>query len=353
MYSLADLDDDQIGGFIAKWYEALQKRGWLNPDEASDKRAGLSNAVERPDLQPMACNPLLLTLMATLHTNRGRLPDDRVDLYDEVVNLLLQRWNELIGADKALLEALGVPGLTLTHLRGAIEGLSFEAHAAHVGREGTADIDEDRLRRAFLRLLQGSWDRAGIVVDYIEQRAGLLVGQGLRDGVRHFTFPHRTFQEYMAACHLANLPDFGTRAAELAGQDPDHWREVLVLAARQAKVERGAAAADALIHARDVEAYERQGAAGERDWQRAIVAGEQLIEIGLAAVAGSDQAGAVARPSGRLAGSAARPQRIEGARAGAGWARAGQAGRPARRCAAGGCHALLPRPGRSILHGQR
>ncbi len=41
--------------------------------------------------------------MATLHANRGRLPDDRVDLYNESVDLLMLRWNRRIGADKALL----------------------------------------------------------------------------------------------------------------------------------------------------------------------------------------------------------------------------------------------------------
>ena len=295
VYSLADLNDQQVQIFITNWYRALSapERGWLTPAEAQDKRKGLSDAVKRVDLQPLARNPLLLTLMATLQSNRGRLPDDRVDLYDEVVNLLLQRWNERIGADKALLEELAAPSLTLTHLRGAIEQLAFEAHAAHLGQEGTADIDEDRLRRVFARQLQGSLDKAGIVVDYIEKRAGLLIGQGLRDEVRHFTFPHRTFQEYLAACHLANRPDFSTRAAELAQQDPAHWREVLVLAARQAKVERGAAVADALIHAREVSTYLKKVSVVERDWQRAILAGEQLLEVGVAAVEGSEQAAAV------------------------------------------------------------
>ena len=45
--------------------------------------------------------------MATLHTNRGRLPDDRADLYNESVDLLMLRWNRQIGADKALLDELG------------------------------------------------------------------------------------------------------------------------------------------------------------------------------------------------------------------------------------------------------
>ena len=48
--------------------------------------------------------------MAALHANRGRLPDDRADLYNESVDLLMLRWNRQIGADRALLDELEVPG---------------------------------------------------------------------------------------------------------------------------------------------------------------------------------------------------------------------------------------------------
>jgi predicted NACHT family NTPase len=30
--------------------------------------------------------------MATLHSSRGQLPEDRADLYEQTVNLLLARW---------------------------------------------------------------------------------------------------------------------------------------------------------------------------------------------------------------------------------------------------------------------
>jgi hypothetical protein len=96
-------------------------------------------------------------------------------------------------------------------------------------------------------LLLNSRDKAAVVVDYIEKRAGLLVGQGEKDGERQFTFPHRTFQEFLAACHLAAQDDFPAECARLARAAPGHWQLVLPLAARVAKVERGASAADELI----------------------------------------------------------------------------------------------------------
>ena len=98
--------------------------------------------------------------------------------------------------------------LKLSDLREVLEELAFKVHEQNVGKEGTADIGEDRLVRAFRPLLNNSKDKADVVVDYIEKRAGLLIGQGEKDGERQFTFPHRTFQELLAACHLAAQGDF-------------------------------------------------------------------------------------------------------------------------------------------------
>jgi predicted NACHT family NTPase len=128
VYALADLTDAQIEQFIRGWYQALVSRRWLSPGEGERKMTDLLAARWRPDLAPLARNPLLLTLMATLHANRGRLPDDRADLYDESVHLLILRWNRQVGADKALLDELAIPTLKLSDLREVLEELAFKVH---------------------------------------------------------------------------------------------------------------------------------------------------------------------------------------------------------------------------------
>ena len=125
VYRLDAFDPNQINTFIRCWYQALATNGWLPEREAADKTISLQAAVQRPDLQMLARNPLLLTLMATLHSNLTRLPDDRADLYNEVVDLLLQRWNETSGADQGLLTALDIPTLRLSSLRETIEQLAL------------------------------------------------------------------------------------------------------------------------------------------------------------------------------------------------------------------------------------
>ena len=283
-YQLADFQSDQIQQFIEHWYAAIGALGWVGAADARQKTQDLIGAVRRPDLEVLARNPLLLTLMATLHSNRTRLPDDRADLYDAVVGLLLERWNETAGADRGLLAALAVPTLKLGDLREVLARLAFEAHAGQDGDEGLADIPEGELLAALRPLLGNDIAKADKALEYIENRAGLLLGQGPRGRQRQYTFPHRTFQEYLAACHLAGRADFCQQAARLAHDQPGHWREVLALAARQARPDRGVPAADTLIYAQGLALWRMTQPPTDADWRAAILAGEQLLEIGLAAV---------------------------------------------------------------------
>ncbi len=78
-FELDKLNEAQIDQFIRTWHDQLAAMGVVK--QAALSSAKLSHAVRQPDLWRLARNPLLLTLMASLHANRGRLPDDRSVLF--------------------------------------------------------------------------------------------------------------------------------------------------------------------------------------------------------------------------------------------------------------------------------
>ncbi|MBK9229773.1 MAG: hypothetical protein IPO15_02550 [Anaerolineae bacterium] len=175
----------------------------------------------------LAERPLLLTIMAQLHAFTGQLPEDRTQLYTEAVQLLLERWANPTGAGAGIVEHLAIPTLKMSDLRAGLYAVAFKAHSRHSGDGDTADIAEGELRAWLAPFLNNDWNKAGVFIDYIRERAGLLI----RHKTEAYTFPHRTFQEFLAACHLASLPDYASEAARLVRAEPDRWREVFLLAA--------------------------------------------------------------------------------------------------------------------------
>jgi formylglycine-generating enzyme required for sulfatase activity/tetratricopeptide (TPR) repeat protein len=231
---LAPFGPGQVRRFVDRWYDHIAQIRGMNPADAKGRAELLKRAILRSDrLGALAERPLLLSLMASLHAWRGgTLPEDRVKLYGDAVDLLLDWWE----SPKVVRTADGRPIVQQPSLaewlkvdrakvRGLLNELAYSAHAGQADLLGTADIPQDALVKGLLGLSANPDVRPERLVEYLSQRAGLLLPRGV--GV--YTFPHRCFQEYLAACHLTDVgPEM---IADLARQDASRWREVVLLAA--------------------------------------------------------------------------------------------------------------------------
>jgi formylglycine-generating enzyme required for sulfatase activity len=285
--ALAPFDQEQVAHFVDRWYRAVRPAMGWSPQEAEARGQGLSDALqERPRLGDLASRPLLLTLMATLHTSWGQLPEDRADLYEESVKLLLARWQRAremrtIEGERerqpGLTAALGVSEATV---RTALERLAFEAHRrqgkAARRDEAPADVPAGEVLAVFSPLLPDDVNPRRVLT-YLETRAGLLLGR--RERV--YAFLHRSFQEYLAACHLANTErDFGARLWELVWEDLDWWREVFLSGVGK-KRQGGLGDAVNVVNALVPEGSGQVADVIETHWRAAALAGEALLDLNL------------------------------------------------------------------------
>ena len=276
---LAPFTQGQIRRFVTRWYDHIAPLRGMRPDDAKGRADLLIRAILSNDrLYHLAERPLLLTLMASLHAWRGgSLPEKREELYHDTVELLLDWWEghkaqNPEGQLLSLTELLKLGREGMNGLRHLMNELAYKAHITQPDLLGTANIPYDAMAGGLMKLSENREVNPRLLADYLRDRAGLLVAHG----VDVYRFPHRTFQEYLAACYLTEQDDYPENIAELARSDPNRWREVVLLAG--AKAARGAATTiwylvDELCW-QDVESLEVETA----DAWGALLAGQALLE---------------------------------------------------------------------------
>jgi formylglycine-generating enzyme required for sulfatase activity len=228
--SMLDMTPELIKVFIGRWYQKIAPaKGW---EEVVAGRRGEDLAIileEREYLHPMAGRPLLLTLIASLHSSRGVLPHKRAELYKESLSLLLQRWHQRLLDQEYPMEPeiLALLRQTPLVLTAALEDLAYRVHKrqgeeARLGKT-PADIEDVEAAGMFNRRI----NNPQMLLDFLDNNSGILVGQGSG----YFRFVHRSFQEYLAAGYLSRQQDgIDVTLQDHIAEAPDWWREVFLLA---------------------------------------------------------------------------------------------------------------------------
>jgi predicted NACHT family NTPase len=231
--TLADWTAAQMAHFVDAWYASAGSH--LGAAECERRRVLLHQALDaRIDLRRLGIRPLLLTIMALVHLNDGRLPEDRATLYSRCIDLLLGRWElgkregEPDSVYGPLMEYIGLPNLDIKALRPLLRTAAFTAH------EASSATDPGSLARDSLRLMvideltrhehPDPARGAARFLDYTDVRAGILQA---RDAGDAYIFPHQTFQEYLAGLALVSEVDFVQQI--FARRANDRWRVPIML----------------------------------------------------------------------------------------------------------------------------
>jgi len=218
----------QVEQFIQNWYVAKKLNEYGKDDRGVRQEAKrdahdlLRRLEERPHLQALTVNPLLLTMIANVHNYRGVLPEKRVNLYHEICDVFLGHWRQAKGITDRLdvrqkrevLQPLAEEMMACkTRVIGASDALTVIA--PHLIQMGVAERDVP----AFLDDIQAS---SGLLV---EQEAGV------------WSFAHLTFQEYLCAAYwkeTGQADQWSSADWQTLIEDKDNWwHETLRLYAAQ------------------------------------------------------------------------------------------------------------------------
>ncbi|RRR76131.1 MAG: hypothetical protein EI684_03515 [Candidatus Viridilinea halotolerans] len=229
---------------ITHWFDALERLKRPTRGEPAILRDGLIRAIQaRPELQRLAGNPLLLTMMIRLQAHDGELPGEQVTLYRRSVDLLLLQWRRDAAGREALGAVLALPQWSDSQLNRLLDRLAYVAHERGVSGESEqgADLPRQVLLEAaahFFALYDPDRDleRAQKFLNYISAHGNGIIQ---RHDQQIYRFPHRTFQEYLAGRRLISdegwpddRPEFVDRALACSARGPQ-WRGALLLAVSQ------------------------------------------------------------------------------------------------------------------------
>ena len=277
-FTIVDWGDQEIAEFARRWCVAYECQADHSPqairrgqDEAERLIAAIRSS---PSVRRLAGNPLLLTIIALIHRQGTRLPQNRIHLYALTFQTLVETWNRARSLEGRPLSAEGMSEHEAVQI---LAPLALWMHETQPS--GTARREEVRAQIVVLLEEEEGPERAGEAadrfLDLVRRQVGLLVERG--EGL--FGFMHLTFEEYLAA-----------RAIVMAGQvnlqrtiehvlrhlEEPAWHEVIRLAVGQLGVVEARRQAAAAVVEAILDAPGHPDVRG----QHATLAGRCLVDVG-------------------------------------------------------------------------
>jgi energy-coupling factor transporter ATP-binding protein EcfA2 len=202
------LNMEQVKLFITKWFECIYSAGSHLSSKTAEEMMG--EIRDRPSVDKLIDNPLMLTAICILYYGDKKLPEQRAELYRKFVDNLLSR--RLDNPEKAQNYLMA---LAFTMHQKRIKGIAKVEAVNLMGSTVYPQQKDEEMRQYWLRLEQR--------FDDIEQKCGLLKRES-----GEYQFWHLTFQEFMTARDIMNRTRDYAKAIETYWGD-DWYNEVIAL----------------------------------------------------------------------------------------------------------------------------
>ena len=110
-FEIEKFSDEQILMFLNNWYLSISSYSDKNQEKALEEANNLFHSIKQnTSVYKLACNPLLITIIALINYQGNKLPEKRASLYEISTTTLLDNWvklraNHKNNIDKEILRA--------------------------------------------------------------------------------------------------------------------------------------------------------------------------------------------------------------------------------------------------------
>jgi hypothetical protein len=207
VYRIEGFDNDQVQQYTRKWFS-------LEPDMSTTDAEAMAGGLvaECSDIADLRSNPLMLALICILYRGERSIPRKRTDVYEKCAELLFRKWD----AHRRIYVELKARHLIEPALRYLAYWLltNNNSYAAVTRHELIAETATYFQGRGFDEVYDAS-SAAEEFVDFCRGRAWVFSDVGsTATGEQLYTFTHRTFLEYFAACYLASINELPEKLAQ-------------------------------------------------------------------------------------------------------------------------------------------
>ncbi|NEQ84965.1 MAG: NACHT domain-containing protein, partial [Moorea sp. SIO2I5] len=186
----------QTEQYIQTWFK--NATDYIDDDSVSAE--GLIQELEnKPQINGLAQNPLLLSLLCSLYQTKGLiLPARKAQVYEQAVNYMLSGWcsdNQRLKKDEAYID---------------FKKEIMEFFAYEISIDGKEIFTIRELRKKIKSFSENNYNTELIIKEFTEEDG--IIKKLDRKGDRYL-FLHRTFQEYFTASYLDQTKDISLAKA--------------------------------------------------------------------------------------------------------------------------------------------
>lgn len=200
--AIAEFDDSQIEKFVTTWFSI---GGASSDDDSQEQERKLNIEIgksflrilqkhKNSSIKELSRNPLLLTLLCLVYQNSNNLPQRKVNLYHEALELFTSKW---LAYKKVQPNPIFYQELSPTLEKAMLSEVAYSGFL-----EDRFFFPEEEIADIIMTFMEGNLNAPSLdgkdILDTIKIYKGILIDQIHN----HCSFSHITFQEYLTAQYI-------------------------------------------------------------------------------------------------------------------------------------------------------